>query len=100
MKIMRSVSGKRPRMWGPSIIGYGKRSYELASGKQEEICRIGFSPRRQALAFYLGKIPGQQGLLKRLGKHRQGQGGCLYINKLEDIDADVLQEMIEKAWSR
>ena len=97
-KMMRAASGQRARMWGPSIIGYGISKYTLANGKEEQICRIGFSPRAQALAFYLGSFSDRKSLLKKLGKHRVGGGGCLYINKLDDIDRDVFQQMLEKAY--
>lgn len=97
-KMMRKASGKRARMWGPSIVGYGVSRYKLANGKEEEICRIGFSPRAQALAFYLGSFKERSALLKKLGKHKVGGGGCLYINKLDDVDTEVLQLMIDKAY--
>ncbi|MGE0623455.1 MAG: DUF1801 domain-containing protein [Pseudomonadales bacterium] len=95
--IMAQVSGERARMWGPSIVGFGRHSYALAGGQTSEICRIGFSPRAQSLVFYLGDFDGRQKLLTRLGKHRLGSG-CLYINKLSDIDIAVLEEMIERSW--
>ena len=98
MKIMRDVSGKRAQMWGPSIIGYGVSKYKLASGKEEEICQIGFSPRASSLVFYLGKFKERAALLKKLGKHKVSGGGCLYINKLDDVDMNVFEKMIESAW--
>lgn len=98
MKMMRKASGKQARMWGPSIIGYGVSHYALANGKEESICKIGFSPRAQALVFYLGKFKDRASLLKKLGKHKGGAGGCLYINKLDDVDLDVLKQMFENAY--
>ena len=97
-KMMRKASGKQARMWGPSIIGFGKSEYSLANGKTAEICRIGFSPRAQSLVFYLGKYKERDRLMKKLGKHKTGNGGCIYINKLADVDTDVLQQMIECAY--
>ncbi|MDA0789333.1 MAG: DUF1801 domain-containing protein [Proteobacteria bacterium] len=97
-RLMEQCSGELPRMWGPSIIGFGQHQYRLASGKMAEICQIGFAPRAQALVFYLGDFPGATGLRERLGKHRVGNGGCLYINKLADVDVLVLEQMIEAAW--
>ena len=97
-KMMHKASNKRASLWGPSIIGYGITSYRLANGKQQQICRIGFSPRARALTFYLGTFRNRDGLLKKLGKHRVSKGGCLYINKLEDDDKDVLQEILNRAW--
>ena len=99
MKMMREASGKQARMWGPSIIGYGVSHYTLANGKQESICRIGFSPRAQALVFYLGKFKDRASLLRKLGKHKGGAGSCLYINKLDDVDVGVLQQMISNAYN-
>ena len=99
-KMMRAASGQRAKMWGPSIVGYGKRKYKLANGKEEEICQIGFSPRSQALTFYLGSFKERASLLKKLGKFRLSGGGCLYINKLDDIDKEVLQTLLNKAYKR
>lgn len=98
LKMMKSVSGKLPKMWGPTIIGFGLSYYKLANGKDAGICKIGFSPRAQSLAFYLGNFEGRPGLLKELGKHKVGGGGCLYINKLDDVDLRILEKMIERAY--
>lgn len=98
LKIMKSVSGKKPKMWGPTIIGFGVSRYKLANGKDAEICKIGFSPRTQSLAFYLGKFEGRPGLLQKLGKHKVSGSGCLYINKLDDVDLGILEKMIERAY--
>lgn len=100
MKMMQEASGKRAQMWGPSIVGYGVRSYKLANGKDETICKIGFSPRVQALTFYLGSFKERAALLKKLGKHKVSGGGCLYINKLEDVDLKVLQKLFDEAYQR
>lgn len=99
MKMMRAVTRKRPRMWGPSIIGFDRHRYRYASGREGEICTLGFSPRSQALAFYVTtEFEGADQLLKKLGKHKFGNGGCLYINKLDDVDLDVLRTILEKAY--
>jgi len=98
LKMMKSASGKRPAMWGPSIIGFGTHKYKLASGKEAEICKIGFSPRAQALVFYLGNFTGRAILLKTLGKHKMGNGGCIYINKLADVNTDTLEQIIDCAY--
>lgn len=100
MKMMREASGKRAEMWGPSIVGYGVRRYKLANGKEETICHLGFSPRAQALVFYLGKFDDRAALLKKLGNHKVSGGGCLYINKLDDVDLGVLQKMFVSAARR
>ena len=98
-KMMAEASGKRAKMWGPSIVGFGEHHYSHANGKEVSICKIGFSPRAQALTFYLGSSPERARLLKKLGKHKMSGGGCLYINKLEDVDTDVLYQMIQVAWN-
>lgn len=97
--LMRKVSGEAPQMWGPSIIGFGRRTYPLAGGKRGEISRIGFSPRRNALVFYLSCGEADwESCLARLGKHSTGVG-CLYIKTLADVDLSVLEELIRAAWS-
>lgn len=98
LKMMKLVSGKSAKMWGPSIIGFGVSHYTLANGKDAEICKIGFSPRAQSLAFYLGNFEGRVSLLSELGKHKVSAGGCLYINKLHDIDLRILEKIIERAY--
>ncbi len=85
-------------MWGPSIVGFGKHYYKYANGKEAEICKIGFSPRSQSLVFYLANFRERASLLNQLGKHKVSGGGCLYINKLEDIDQNILETIIEKAY--
>lgn len=99
-KMMAKASGKRAKMWGPSIIGFGEHHYKHANGEDVSICKIGFSPRAQALTFYLGNSPERAKLLKKLGKHTLSGGGCLYIKKLEDVDTDVLLEMMSVAYKQ
>lgn len=93
-KMMREVTGEKPAMWGPSIVGYGV--YEGPTGPWP---RLGFSPRKANLVLYL--MDGYEGepLMKKLGKHKTGRS-CLYINKLADVDAGVLRELVEKSWTR
>lgn len=91
--IMARVSGEPPTMWGPSIIGFGSYSYKYASGREGRICRIGFSPRKPHLVFYIGDYPEQTVMLARLGKYKR-DGGCIYVTKLADVDMAVLEEMI------
>ena len=98
LDLMASVSGRKAKMWGTSIVGFGKHHYEYANGKPGEICKIGFAPRVQALVLYLANFADRGKLLKELGKHRLSGGGCLYINRLDDIDRDVLQTIIDKAY--
>lgn len=93
-KLMREVSGAKPAMWGPTIIGYGE--YESASGPWP---RIGFSPRKANLVLYiLADFKGCGALLKKLGKHKTGKV-CLYINKLADVDGAVLRQLVEASWA-
>lgn len=92
--VFRRVSGFQPAMWGPSIIGYGQYHYRYASGRQGDFLATGFSPRKAALSIYI--LPGYTdfgAILSRLGKHKIGKS-CLYVNKLADIDLDVLGELI------
>jgi Domain of unknown function (DU1801) len=91
------VTGLRPRMWGPSIIGYGRYHYEYDSGRQGEFMLTGFSPRKSAISIYV--MPGyrsdaMQDNLVRLGRHKLGKS-CLYINKLDDVDLTVLRAIVE-----
>ena len=97
--IMTRISGEPPVMWGPSIVGFGLRRYKYESGREGEICSIGFSPRKAALVLYLScDLDSSQALLDRLGKHERGRG-CLYVKKLADVDAEILEEMIATAWA-
>jgi hypothetical protein len=94
LRLMREVTGQEPVMWGPSIIGFGSYHYKYASGREGDAAAVGFSPRKANLALYgLTYVPGSAPLLERLGKHKTG-AACLYVNKLADIDLDVLRELI------
>lgn len=94
LQLMQKVSGEKPVMWGPSIVGFGTYHYRYASGREGDMPRIGFSPRKANLAFY---IHCDRELLAKLGKHKKSVG-CMYVNKLADVDLDVLELMIVKAW--
>lgn len=94
LELMQEVTGEPPVMWGDSIVGFGTYHYRYKNGREGDWPRTGFSPRKQYLAIYI--MPGfseYEGLLSRLGKHRTSVS-CLYINKLADIDMDVLREII------
>ena len=95
------LTGEAPRMWGPSIIGYGQYHYRYESGHEGVMCRTGFSPRKAKHSLYIlgcgGEDEEMEALLARLGKHSRG-AGCLYVNKLADIDLGVLEEMIALGW--
>jgi len=92
--MMREITGEPPKMWGPSIVGFGSYRYRYASGHEGEICIAGFSPRSSALVVYLGPALQNEQLVAKLGKHKRGVG-CLYIKKLDDIDRGVLRKLIE-----
>ena len=100
--IHRRITGHAPKMWGPSIIGYGSYDYKWASGAAGTMCRAGFSPRKAAMTIYLmGNYCDRQdeadALFARLGKHRTGKS-CLYINRLADVDLDVLEQLVALSW--
>jgi hypothetical protein len=98
LSIMEKITGKKPVMWGPSIVGFGKLHYEYASGHSGDICLCGFSPRKQQFAFYLScNLEDYKDLLAKLGKYKSGKG-CLYVKKMEDIDTKVFETLIRKAY--
>ena len=94
LKLFNRVTGMKPKMWGTSIIGYGRYEYKYESGREGEFMMTGFSPRKANSTIYI--MHGYQDLssmLERLGKHKTGKS-CLYINKLSDVDPEVLEEII------
>ena len=94
LNIFGEVTGWKPAMWGPSIIGFGRYHYAYESGREGDMCATGFSPRKTKHSFYI--MPGHKDrphILSRLGKHSTG-AACLYVNKLADIDLEVLRELI------
>jgi Domain of unknown function (DU1801) len=94
IEVMRTASGEPPRMWGPSIIGFGSYHYKYDSGREGEMCRIGFSPRKgQTVLYVVDGFPQHAELLSRLGKHKTGKA-CLYVKRLSDIDMSVLNELV------
>jgi hypothetical protein len=98
LKLMQKISGKKPVMWGPTIVGFGQYHYVYDSGHEGDICRIGFSPRSGHLVLYISRdFPEAQALMPKLGKHKDK--GCLYINKLADVDMDVLEKLIAASWA-
>ena len=96
-KLMQKVTGKKAAMWGPSIVGFDSYHYKYESGREGDMLVVGFSPRKAANVLY-GAIgfDGDEDLLAKLGKHTTGKG-CLYIKKLADVDAKVLETLIKKA---
>lgn len=98
LKLMKKVSKEKPKMWGASMIGFGNKRYKSpATGREVDWFKIGFSPRKTNLSLHLILDTKENAaLFKKLGKHKTGVG-CLYINKLEDIDLKVLEELIGAA---
>lgn len=94
LDLMKAVTGKDPVMWGSSIIGFGSYHYKYESGREGDWFLTGFSPRKQSLTLYImGGFDTYDELLGKLGKHKTGKS-CLYINKLTDVDLDVLKELV------
>ena len=94
VKVMQSASGEKPRMWGPSIIGFGSCHYKYESGREGDMPLIGFSPRKAASVLYnVIASDDCKALLPKLGKHTTGKG-CLYVKKLADVDPKVLNAML------
>jgi len=96
-RIMKRVTKASPRMWGPTIVGFGEYHYKYASGREGDWFITGFSPRKGDLTLYLmSGFDGYEDLMRRLGRHKTGRS-CLYVRKLDDIDLDVLTTLIERA---
>ena len=97
-KLMKQATRSEPHMWGSSIVGFGTRSYKYAGGREGDWLLIGFSPRKQNLALYIGLsgFDSHAELLKKLGKHSIGKG-CLYIKRLSDIDLPTLKKLIRES---
>ena len=97
MGIMEKATGEKARMWGDSIVGFGTYRYKYASGRQAEWMLTGFSPRKRNLTLYImSGFDAYDDLLGDLGKYKTGKS-CLYINKLEDVDLEVLADLVEQS---
>jgi hypothetical protein len=95
-KLMKKATGEEPKMWGASIVGFGRYAYEGASGRSGEWMITGFSPRKTNLTVYIMMgFEKEAALMKKLGKHTTGKS-CLYIKRLSDVDVKVLEELIVK----
>jgi hypothetical protein len=95
VKMMKKITGKPAKMWGPAIVGFGKYHYKYESGHEGDSCIAAFSPRKGNLTVYImDEFPNRESLLKKLGKHKASKV-CLYIKKLEDIDLDVLEKIVK-----
>jgi Domain of unknown function (DU1801) len=94
VKLMQSATGEKPKMWGPSIIGFGSYHYTYESGREGDMPLVGFSPRKPAAVLYgVTRVGDSEALLAKLGKHTSGKG-CLYIKKLADVDQKVLEALV------
>jgi Domain of unknown function (DU1801) len=97
LKLMEKATREQPKMWGSSMIGFGDKRYTSpTTGREVDWFKIGFSPRKANLSLHLMDMQRHADALKKLGKHKTGSG-CLYINKLGDVDIKILEKMIEAA---
>ncbi|MFQ5702225.1 MAG: DUF1801 domain-containing protein [Acidobacteriota bacterium] len=97
LAMMEKITGERPKLWGPDIIGFGSYHYTYASGREGDWFLTGFSPRKQALTLYImSGFARHDALLEKLGKFKTGKA-CLYIKKLEDIHRPTLRELIKRS---
>ena len=97
LEMMKEITGEKPEMWGPAIVGFGSYHYTYASGREGDWFLTGFSPRKQALTLYImSGFSKYDALLKKLGKFKAGKA-CLYIKKLEDVHLPTLEELIRRS---
>ncbi len=97
LRIMKEVTGAKPKMWGSSMVGFGSYHYKYASGREGDWFLTGFAPRKQDLTLYImAGFSRYNELLRKLGKHKIGKS-CLYIKQLDDVDIDVLTELVEQS---
>jgi hypothetical protein len=97
--MMKRVTGHSPKMWGPSIVGFGKVHYKYASGHEGDMCEVGFSSRKGEMSVYLlagHENPTIKRLLAQLGRHRTGKA-CLYIKRLSDVRLDILEQLVTRS---
>ncbi|MDR7160386.1 DUF1801 domain-containing protein [Arthrobacter sp. BE255] len=98
LELMTEVTGEKAQMWGPTIVGFGRYHYKYETGREGDSAAVGFSPRKASLSLYgLIYSPEAEALLPKLGKHKTG-AGCLYVNKLEDVDEALLAELIRAGY--
>jgi len=97
LELMKEVTGEEPAMWGSSMVGFGDYHYRYESGREGDMMLTGFSPRKRNLTIYITSGFEQFGdLLEDLGKYTTGKS-CLYVNRLEDVDIDVLRELVRRS---
>jgi hypothetical protein len=98
LKMYKEITGLSPTLWGPSIIGFGSLHYTYETGREGDMPAAAFSPRKAYMTFYIDdRFEGAEELYAKLGKHKKSVA-CLYINKLEDVDLDVLYEIIARQY--
>ncbi len=96
MALMRKATGEEPKMWGPSIVGYGTYHFKYDSGREGDFLITGFSPRKAAISLYLNAdLEQEEATLQKLGKHKLS-GGCLHIKRMADVDVKTLEQLIVK----
>ncbi|MCL4841235.1 MAG: DUF1801 domain-containing protein [Bryobacteraceae bacterium] len=94
LNLMRAVTGEEPKMWGPSMVGFGSYHYKYASGREGDWFVTGFSPRKQDLTLYImAGFDRYDELMAKLGKYKTGKS-CLYLKRLSDVDLGVLRELV------
>ena len=94
VKLMSKVTRAQPKMWGPSIVGFGSYHYRYDSGREGDSCATGFASRKGDISIYLvAEFPGQDELLAQLGRHKMGKD-CLYVRRLADVDMKVLEKLV------
>jgi hypothetical protein len=97
VEVFSKATGKQPKMWGPSIVAFGKYHYKYESGHEGDSCLAGFASRKGAITLYLSCDPAERtDFMRRLGKHREGVG-CVYIKDLEGVDLEVLGELVKRS---
>ena len=98
VEIMERVTGAKPVMWGPSIVGFGSYRYRYANGREGDWMLVGFSPRKRDLTVYvMAGFKRAEKTLAKLGKHKASSGGCLYLKRLSDVDLAVLEQLIRES---
>ncbi len=97
LELMREVTGEEPKMWGDSIVGFGSYHYRYESGREGDWFLVGFAPRKRNLSLYImSGFEEYDALLDELGKHKTGKS-CLYINRMDDVDEDVLRRLVRES---
>ena len=99
LEMMQRITGEEPVMWGPSMVGFGQYHYKYDSGREGDMFKTGFAPRKANLVVYImGGHDRFKPIFDRLGKHKTGKS-CLYITSLKNVDMDVLEELVVADWA-